>query len=170
MIRPDDPLFFALAELLGNRLRQQGLQLVVAESCTGGGLAYALTEVPGSSDWFERGFVCYSNAAKIDMLGVSDKSLATHGAVSETVALEMANGALQHSRGDLAIAVTGIAGPGGGSAQKPVGTVYIAWQQKRRPGQCTRLHIVGNRQAVRRQVIEWCLKRCLALLPDQTDF
>lgn len=108
-------------------LKAQGMMLVTAESCTGGGIAQELTSVSGSSVWFERGFVTYSNAAKEEMLGVSPQTLEEDGAVSETTVREMAEGALQYSRAQVAVAVSGIAGPGGGTAQKPVGTVWFAW-------------------------------------------
>jgi nicotinamide-nucleotide amidase len=116
----------AVAEL-ATCLTARGWRLASAESCTGGLIAAACTDRAGSSDWFERGFVSYSNAAKTDMLGVAAALIDSQGAVSEAVATAMAWGALQHSAADLAVAVTGIAGPGGGSADKPVGTVWLAW-------------------------------------------
>src|SRR5579864_8468529 len=115
-----------LAEELLDKAREEGLRLATAESCTGGLVTALLTEIPGSSDVFERGFVTYSNAAKIELLGVPEYLIATHGAVSEAVARAMAEGALRHSPVQLAAAVTGVAGPGGGSAQNPVGVVHIA--------------------------------------------
>lgn len=122
---PDfEALIAQAAELLG-ACRAKHLTLAAAESCTGGLLAAILTEVPGSSDVFERGFVTYSNAAKTEQLGVPAKMIAERGAVSEEVARAMARGALQHSRADLAVAVTGVAGPGGGTAAKPVGLVHL---------------------------------------------
>ncbi len=114
------------AKLLLDALRGQGLKLVCAESCTGGLICACLTEIPGSSDVVERGFVTYSNAAKCEVLDVPEAMIETHGAVSEEVAGAMAQGALDHSRADIAVAVTGIAGPGGGSEEKPVGLVFIA--------------------------------------------
>jgi nicotinamide-nucleotide amidase len=116
----------ALATLVLSECRKRGLKITTAESCTGGLIAAALTEIAGSSDVVDRGFVTYSNDAKIAMLGVQMETLASHGAVSEETALEMAAGALAKSNADLAVAVTGIAGPGGGSAEKPVGLVHIA--------------------------------------------
>jgi nicotinamide-nucleotide amidase len=110
-----------LAKKLGQRLKAQGQKLVTAESCTGGWVAQVVTSVAGSSDWFERGFVTYSNDAKHDLLGVSQSTLKKHGSVSEETAREMARGALARSKGTLALAVTGVAGPGGGSPEKPVG-------------------------------------------------
>jgi nicotinamide-nucleotide amidase len=120
-----------LAERLGQRLLERGECLAAAESCTGGWLAQSVTAIAGSSAWFDRGFVTYSNAAKIDMLGVPENTLNRHGAVSEAVARAMAQGALAHSRADWTVAITGIAGPGGGSPEKPVGTVCFAWASKR---------------------------------------
>lgn len=115
-----------MLEILAKKLIQQGKLLAIAESCTGGGLSQVLTSLPGSSQWFERGFVTYSNAAKQQMLGVSAESLAEHGAVSEVVALEMAQGALKNSAADIAMSITGVAGPDGGCDDKPVGTVCFA--------------------------------------------
>jgi nicotinamide-nucleotide amidase len=118
------------AAALLDDLRRRGLLLVTAESCTGGLVAGVLTEIAGSSDVVERGFVTYSNAAKMELLGVPEAMLAEHGAVSEPVARAMAEGALSHTRADVAVAVTGIAGPGGGSAAKPVGLVHIAAERR----------------------------------------
>lgn len=112
---------------LANQLMQKKWRICTAESCTGGLIAKSFTDLAGSSDWFERGFVTYSNQAKIDMLGVGEKTLAEFGAVSEQVASQMVAGALQHSNAQIAVAVTGIAGPGGGSPVKPVGTVWIGY-------------------------------------------
>jgi len=120
----------ALVEKIAERARRRGAWLVTAESCTGGWVSQALTSVAGSSEWFERGFVTYSNAAKQELLGVRKKTLEIHGAVSEETASEMALGALEHSRGTLALAITGVAGPGGGTPAKPVGTVCFAWAMK----------------------------------------
>ena len=125
MIGAAEPLFSEAADLLA-ALRARKLTLVTAESCTGGLIAAALTEVPGSSDVFERGFVTYSNAAKTEELGVPAALIARFGAVSQQVALAMAEGALAHSHAAVSVAVTGVAGPGGGSAEKPVGLVYLA--------------------------------------------
>jgi nicotinamide-nucleotide amidase len=120
------PDLIAEAAALLNRLRERGLKLAAAESCTGGLVTALLTEIAGSSDVVERGFVTYSNAAKHELLGVPEATLAEHGAVSEPVARAMAQGALAHSSADISIAVTGVAGPGGGSAEKPVGLVHLA--------------------------------------------
>jgi len=116
-----------LATLVGARLKAKGLKLATAESCTGGWVAQAVTSVSGSSEWFDRGFVTYSNQAKCEMLGVRPETLAAHGAVSEPTAREMAAGALEHSVAGVSVAVTGVAGPTGGSPQKPVGMVCFAW-------------------------------------------
>ena len=116
-----------LSEQLGARLLERGEWLVTAESCTGGWVAQTVTAIAGSSGWFDRGFVTYSNAAKRDMLGVPETTLDRHGAVSEATARAMAIGALEHSRGDWSVAITGIAGPSGGTPDKPVGTVCFAW-------------------------------------------
>ena len=116
-----------LVEDLATALLARGWMLATAESCTGGLIAGACTDLAGSSNWLERGFVSYSNAAKTELLGVDAALIARHGAVSEPVARAMAQGALQHSKAQCALAVTGIAGPGGGSADKPVGTVWFAW-------------------------------------------
>jgi len=126
--------------------------LVTAESCTGGWVAQAVTAVPGSSEWFERGFVTYSNAAKHEVLGVSKKTLKKFGAVSEETAREMARGALAHSRADVAVAVTGVAGPSGGTAAKPVGMVCFAWARGRIVATETR-RFRGGRESVRRQSV-----------------
>jgi len=130
-------------------LQALGLCLTTAESCTGGLIAAACTELPGSSAWFERGFVTYSNAAKTELLGVESACIEQHGAVSEPVARAMAQGAVRHSHAQVAIAVTGIAGPTGGSLTKPVGTVWFAWAT---PGalHAEVRHFTGNRSAVRR--------------------
>lgn len=142
-----------LAEQLGAALRAKGWRLAVAESCTGGGLAYACTAVPGSSDWFERGVVTYSNRAKEEMLGIRAALIAQHGAVSDEVVRAMAEGILIYSHADLAVGVTGIAGPGGGSPAKPVGTVWIACAGKGRETVSRRHQFAGDRAAVRAQSI-----------------
>jgi nicotinamide-nucleotide amidase len=149
---------FILAELLGQALKAQKKMLVTAESCTGGWIAQALTEVPGSSLWFDRGFVTYSNAAKIQMLGVDPKTLESYGAVSFQAATEMVTGALLHSGADVAIAVTGIAGPSGGTEEKPVGTVFIAWASKTAGNRVIQESLRGDRQAIRRQTVVLALK------------
>ncbi len=137
--------------------------LVTAESCTGGWAAQVVTSVPGSSDWFERGLVTYSNAAKQELLGVRKSTLEKHGAVSEETAREMALGALGRSRGTVALAITGVAGPTGGSAAKPVGTVCFAWARGRRVASETR-RFSGDRESVRRQSVVRALEGVLEAL------
>jgi len=154
----------ALAGKLAKALKAQGALLVTAESCTGGWAAQAMTAIAGSSDWFERGFVTYSNAAKRELLGVSEKTLETHGAVSEETARAMALGALERSRGTVSLAITGIAGPTGGSKAKPVGTVCFAWAARGGSVQAQTRHFKGDREAVRRQSVEHALDGVLELL------
>jgi len=147
----------SLSRSLGKALRAKGQILVAAESCTGGWVSQAVTSIAGSSDWFERGYVTYSNAAKRELLGVAKTTLLRHGAVSEPTAREMARGALRKGRGTIALAVTGIAGPGGGAPGKPVGTVCFAWAQGRRIRSETR-HFRGGRASVRRQSVIHALR------------
>ncbi len=139
------------AAQLGAALKQRGLMLALAESCTGGMVAEAITSIAGSSAWFDRGFVTYSNAAKMDMLGVYGKTLETFGAVSEQTAAEMAIGALKNSTAQIAGSITGIAGPDGGSAEKPVGTVCFAWVAENKPVSTCTQHFSGDRSSVRHQ-------------------
>jgi nicotinamide-nucleotide amidase len=150
---------------LADLLRAQTCLLATAESCTGGLIAAACTDLAGSSDWFERGFVTYSNQAKTEMLGVAAPLVATHGAVSEPVVRAMAQGALQQSRAQVAVAVTGIAGPGGGSADKPVGTVWFAWAL---PGGLTSQvqHFAGDRASVRAATVAHALGHLVTLLQE----
>lgn len=154
----------ALAERVAAALIARRAMLVTAESCTGGWVSQVLTAIAGSSAWFERGLVTYSNAAKEEMLGVRRETLARHGAVSEPVAEEMALGALAHSHASFALAVTGIAGPSGGSAEKPVGTVCFAWAAAERPARAETRRFPGDREAVRRQSVERALQGLLELL------
>ena len=154
----------ALAERVAAALLKKRAMLTTAESCTGGWVAQALTAIAGSSAWFERGFVTYSNAAKEEMLGVRPQTLARHGAVSEETAREMALGALAHSRADVALAITGVAGPSGGSAEKPVGTVCFAWATAGGRARAETRHFAGDREAVRRQSVERALAGVLELL------
>ncbi len=153
-----------LATLVGAKLKAQGLMLATAESCTGGWVAQAVTAIAGSSDWFERGFVTYADAAKQEMLGVSAATLARHGAVSEETAREMAAGALAHSRALVAVAITGIAGPSGGSPEKPVGTVCFAWSRKDAESVAQTRRFEGDRESVRRQSVIVALQGVLELL------
>jgi nicotinamide-nucleotide amidase len=148
---------------LGEQLRARGVMLATAESCTGGLIAAVCTSVAGSSDWFERGFVTYSNAAKTEMLGVDAALIAAHGAVSAEVARAMAEGALAHSRATLAVAVTGIAGPGGATPGKPVGTVWFALAQRGGVAQAELLQLAGDRTAVREQTLTHALQALLTL-------
>jgi nicotinamide-nucleotide amidase len=142
-----------LARQLGDALLARGELLTAAESCTGGWLAQSVTAIAGSSSWFERGFVTYSNDAKVDMLGVPETTLTRHGAVSEATARAMAQGALAHSRAHWSVAITGIAGPTGGSADKPVGTVCFAWASKEGACEAELRHFTGDRAAVREQSV-----------------
>ncbi len=132
-------------------MTRKGFMLATAESCTGGWVAKAVTDMPGSSSWFERGFVTYHNRAKVEMLGVSAETLAEHGAVSEQTVAEMVQGAISHSGAEVALAISGIAGPGGGSEQKPVGTVCLAWSTPQCRLKTTVSHFEGDRKAVRLQ-------------------
>ncbi|EGV18962.1 CinA family protein [Thiocapsa marina] len=141
-----EPSAARLAELM----LRSGLRLAVAESCTGGWLAKVATDLAGSSAWLDRGFVTYSNAAKQEMLGVRAETLVAQGAVSEAVVAEMALGALRHSQAEVAVAISGVAGPGGGSPEKPVGTVCLAWAWPEGQVATRRFHFDGDRDSVRR--------------------
>jgi nicotinamide-nucleotide amidase len=152
-----------LARRVGERLAASGQVLTTAESCTGGWVAQAITAIAGSSDWFDRGFVTYSNEAKQEMLGVRAETLKRHGAVSEETAREMAQGALSRSKATLALAVTGIAGPAGGSTEKPVGMVCFAWAGKQGASSET-LRFSGDRESVRRQSVLHALEGVLKAL------
>jgi nicotinamide-nucleotide amidase len=154
------------AEQVGKRLKASGGMIVTAESCTGGWVAQELTAIAGSSAWFDRGFVTYSNEAKQEMLGVRADTLRQHGAVSEETAREMAQGALGRSRGTVALSITGIAGPTGGTAEKPVGTVCFGWATKQGAMLAERKHFPGDREAVRRQSVEYSLAGVLRLLDE----
>lgn len=139
----------SLVDTISQALTRRNLKLVTAESCTGGWLAKVATDVAGSSGWFERGFVTYSNEAKIELLHVAPQTLQMHGAVSEQTAREMVLGALTHSRAEIAVAITGVAGPDGGTTDKPVGTVWIAWGRRGADATATRYVFDGNRDRVR---------------------
>jgi nicotinamide-nucleotide amidase len=154
-MRADDDLY-ALAERLGRVAMARGAMIATAESCTGGLVAAAITAVAGSSDWFDRGFVTYSNEAKIDELGVAPQTVARFGAVSVETAEEMAKGASKASRAQWAIAVTGIAGPSGGTLEKPVGTVCFAWVGPEGVGSEAR-HLQGDRAGIRREAVRVAL-------------
>ncbi|MBI5912694.1 MAG: nicotinamide-nucleotide amidohydrolase family protein [Betaproteobacteria bacterium] len=153
-----------LATLVGAKLKAKRLMLATAESCTGGWVAQAVTAIAGSSDWFERGFVTYSDAAKQEMLAVSARTLAAYGAVSEETAREMAAGALAHSRAQVAVAITGIAGPTGGSPEKPLGMVCFAWAIKGGVVSAVTHRFNGDRESVRRQSVIAVLQGVLELL------
>jgi nicotinamide-nucleotide amidase len=147
-------------------LRRRGYRLVVAESCTGGWLAKTLTDLAGSSEWFDRGYVTYSNEAKQTMLGVSPTTLRQHGAVSQACVLEMTRGALRQSGADVAVAISGIAGPGGGSREKPVGSVFFAWQITGEDGVARGECFEGERAQVRWQAVVYALQALERLLRE----
>jgi nicotinamide-nucleotide amidase len=150
-----------LAKQVGAFLKENNWKLVVAESCTGGGLGESITAISGSSNWFDRGFITYSNESKIEMLGVDSAIIDQHGAVSNETVLAMAKGALMRSAAQIGVAISGIAGPDGGSPEKPVGTVWIAWAGK--IGQRAQVFLFsGDRLAVRQQAVEAALKGILA--------
>jgi nicotinamide-nucleotide amidase len=149
---------------IGDALRARGERLAAAESCTGGLIAAACTSVGGSSDWFERGYVTYSNEAKTDCLGVPAALIAAHGAVSEAVARAMAEGAVAHAKAQWAVAVTGIAGPAGAVPGKPVGTVWLALAHAGHATLAERLQLAGDRTAVREQTVQHALARLRAAL------
>jgi nicotinamide-nucleotide amidase len=162
-VTPADRDLEALASKLGGALRARRLRVATAESCTGGWIAKALTDIAGSSQWFDGGVVAYSDAAKIALLGVPGDVLAAHGAVSEAVVRAMAEGARSRFAADLAVAVSGVAGPGGGSADKPVGTVHFAWAA---PGGATaaRRIFAGGRETVRRLTVALALERLVEIV------
>ena len=147
-----------LVDSLAATLISKGWQMATAESCTGGWIAKCCTDLAGSSAWFERGFITYSNESKIDMLGVSPETLNLQGAVSFAVAREMAEGARRISGCEVSVAVTGIAGPDGGSADKPVGTVWFAWSMAGRESWCERKQFSGNRASVRLATVAHALR------------
>ena len=154
----------SLAAEVGAALKQRGLWLVSAESCTGGWVGEAITAVSGSSQWYDRGFITYTDQSKQDMLGVNEATLGNYGAVSEETVIEMAQGALQHSCADVAVAISGIAGPTGGTAEKPVGLVWFAWAAKNGARSSEKHIFPGDRREVRRLAVETALKGVLALL------
>lgn len=168
MSQVDQHRLEALAGRLGALLGNQQLKLVTAESCTGGWVAQCLTAIAGSSAWFDRGFVTYSNEAKQEMLGVPADTLAEYGAVSQPVAVAMAEGALRNSRADWAVAITGIAGPTGGSPQKPVGTVCFAWGCRDGRIVTSTRHFPGSREDVRAQSVEHALSGLIERMDQST--
>ena len=163
-----DEEIYELAQRVGETLQAYKFMMSTAESCTGGWIGQAVTMVPGSSGWFDRGFITYTNDAKHDMLGVRHATLSQFGAVSEQTVLEMVAGALARSRAQVAVAVSGIAGPDGGSISKPVGTVLLAWGQKGVSTRAQAMHFPGDRDAVRRQSVIAALDGILALLHPQS--
>jgi nicotinamide-nucleotide amidase len=159
-----DRELFDLAVRVGQELQARGLMLATAESCTGGWVSECVTMVSGSSVWFERGFVTYTNTAKAEMLGVAQATLDQHGAVSEQTVTEMVSGALARSHAQVAIAVSGVAGPTGGTPQKPVGMVCFAWGGSGRAPVTRTLHLTGDREAVRRQSVIVALQGLLDMV------
>jgi len=155
-----------MAERVGATLLAKGVMVATAESCTGGWVAQAATSVPGSSQWFERGFVTYTNVAKQEMLGVKASTLAAYGAVSEPVVKEMVSGALRHSCAEVAVAVSGVAGPDGGTADKPVGTVWLAWQLSGAEAVTRCVQFPGDRHQVREQAVLLALQGLVVLVAE----
>lgn len=161
---PGEHRFDQMLRKLAESLRVRDWKLAAAESCTGGWIAKCCTDLAGSSSWFERGYVTYSNEAKQQMLGVRVEALQMEGAVSQAVARQMAEGARRKAGVDVALSVTGIAGPDGGSAEKPVGTVWFGWSVDQRDTATELMRFVGDRDAVRRQTVGHALSRLLSLL------
>lgn len=166
LVIPSDVQLEALAARVATVMQRRALMLASAESCTGGWIAKTLTDLSGSSAWFEAGVVSYSNQAKISLLGVRSETLERTGAVSEETALEMVSGALNRLNVGIAVAVTGIAGPTGGTPQKPVGTVWIGWQRRGGAARAKLFHFPGDREAVRRQTVAAALEGVLEMLTD----
>ncbi|WP_028229307.1 CinA family protein [Paraburkholderia ferrariae] len=163
---PTDSVVHQLAIRAGNKLRDARLMLTTAESCTGGMVATAITDISGSSGWFERGFVTYSNQAKSEMIGVPPELIDRHGAVSEPVARAMAEGALANSRAQVSLSITGVAGPGGGTPEKPVGMVCFGWSNRLHTSVET-LVFKGDREQIRVQAATHALRGLLALIEEQ---
>lgn len=160
---PDDSSLHALAEQVAEALQARHLMLATAESCTGGWIAKTITDIPGCSAWFDCGIAAYSYEAKQALLGVRPETLTEQGAVSRETVMEMVSGALVTSGASIAVAVTGIAGPGGGTADKPVGTVWIGWKRRGGYPEAELFHFDGDRDAVRRQTVEASLQGLLRL-------
>ncbi len=160
---PDDDVLHALAEQVGAALRSHHLMLATAESCTGGWIAKTITDIPGCSDWFDCGMAAYSYEAKQALLGVRPETLTLHGAVSRETVLEMVSGALVTSGASIAVAVTGIAGPGGGTEDKPVGTVWVGWKRRGGYPKAELFQFEGDRESVRRQTVVASLRGLLSL-------
>ena len=165
-MQPVDDSTLERVAILAKLAIENNAVIATAESCTAGGIAFTLTTIAGSSAWFDRAFVTYSNASKVALLGVSEKTLAAHGAVSAETAQEMVTGALDRSLATLAVAVTGIAGPGGAVPGKPVGTVYIGWAKKGQKPLVSRFQFKGDREAVRAQTIREAIDGLIRLLSN----
>lgn len=161
-----DPELYDIAQRVGQALQRRGWMMATAESCTGGWIGQAVTMVPGSSEWFDRGFITYTNLAKMEMLDVQGATLQAHGAVSEQTVAEMVTGALRHSAAQVAVAVSGVAGPAGGSAAKPVGTVCLAWGRRGEQPFTASVQLPGDRDAVRRGTVFAVLERLMTLTEE----
>jgi len=166
---PTEAELHALAEQLGAAFRRHHQSLVTAESCTGGWIAKVVTDIPGCSEWFDSGMAAYSYEAKQALLGVRPETLMEHGAVSEETCIEMVSGALIHSGATIAVAVTGIAGPTGGTPEKPVGTVWIGWKRRGGYPKAQVFHFAGDRDAVRRQTVATAINGLLKSLTPASD-
>ena len=164
MARVSDEELHQLAFELGNKLKARGWMLATAESCTGGWVGQLVTAIPGSSSWYERGFITYANDAKIEMLGVPAETLATHGAVSEETASAMAAGALAHSHAQAALAISGIAGPGGGTPQKSVGLVCYGWALADGTLMSSTCRLGGDREEIRSRAVAAAMRGLIDLL------
>jgi nicotinamide-nucleotide amidase len=164
MARVSDEELHQLAVEVGDKLRARNWMLATAESCTGGWVGQLLTSLPGSSHWYERGFITYANAAKVEMLGVPEQALASHGAVSEETAAAMAAGALKHSRAQASLAISGIAGPGGGTQQKPVGLVCYGWALADGTLMSSTCRLDGDREEIRSRAVAAALRGLIELL------
>ena len=162
----DNDVLLSLATQLGEALKVRNLTLALAESCTGGMTSQYITAIAGSSAWFDRGFTTYSNVAKVEMLAVSEDTLATFGAVSEQVATEMATGALKYSHAQVSASITGVAGPSGGSADKPVGTVCFSWAFADQSPITKTYYLAGSRVEIRAQAVNIALLGLIEILPD----
>jgi nicotinamide-nucleotide amidase len=164
MARVSDAELQQLARELGDKLCARGWKLATAESCTGGWVGQLVTAMPGSSHWYERGFITYANAAKIESLGVPAETIATHGAVSEETAMAMAAGALRHSHAEATLAITGIAGPGGGTPKKPVGLVCYGWALADGTLMSSTCRLDGDREEIRSRAVAASLRGLIELL------
>ena len=169
MIENQSDQLGGVAEQVGELLKDQGSRLTTVESCTGGWIAQSVTAVAGSSVWFERGFITYSNEAKHELVGVPDLLIIENGAVSGPVARAMARGGLAHSPADVAVAVTGVAGPDGGSTEKPVGTVFVSWALRSGALRTERFLFEGDRVAVRTQTVIEALGGLIRFMHDESD-